>query len=480
MLRGCVPATKRLIFVPTYNEIDNAPRMVEALSVLPLDSDLLFMDDCSPDGTGEALDALAASFPRLTVLHRSDKLGIGSAHAEGIAWAYDHAYDLLITLDCDFTHKPTDVLRVVDALSGHDLATGSRYMEPDSLPEWNILRRSLTSFGHFLTRRLLAIPYDATGALRAYDLRRIRRDVFEKIEAKGYGFFFESMYVLTRHGYTVGEFAIVLPARTYGSSKMTLRETMRSGAQLLNLWGKSLVRPSPSPGSVGEPAASAPQDWDSYWNTKDRPSGKAYDLIAGAYRNLIIRRNLEASIFNTYQDGSHLLHAGCGSGGVDVGLHQRLKITAVDKSGAAIRTYRSNNPSAHAVENADIMALPFPSESFDGAYNLGVLEHFTTPEIERILKELNRVTKSGGKLVIFWPHSLATSVAVLNTVHWVRRRVLNVQERLHPSEISLLRSKAWVAQILGRTGFALEHYSFGPRDFFVQAVIVARKIAAAE
>jgi dolichol-phosphate mannosyltransferase len=479
MLRGCVSAIRRLIFVPTYNEIDNAPRMVEALSALPVDADLLFMDDDSPDGTGKALDSIAMSFPRLTVLHRSGKLGIGSAHAEGIAWAYDHAYDILITLDCDFTHKPTDVMRVLEALHDHDLATGSRYMAPDSLPEWNILRRSLTSFGHLLTRRLLGIPYDATGALRAYDLRRIRREVFDEIEAGGYGFFFESMYVLTRRGYRVGEFAIVLPARTYGSSKMTLRETMRSGTQLLTLWGKSFLRSTSSPHQVEEAAASAPQDWDSYWNTKERPSGKVYDLIAGAYRNLIIRRNLEAAIFDTYEEGSHLLHAGCGSGGVDVRLHAKLKITAVDKSDAAIRTYTANNPSAHAVENADIMALPFPSDSFDGAYNLGVLEHFTTPEIERILNELNRVTKAGGKVVIFWPHSLATSVAVLNTVHWVRRRVLNVQERLHPPEISLLRSKAWVAQILQRTGFELEAYSFGPRDFFVQAVIVAKKIAPA-
>jgi dolichol-phosphate mannosyltransferase len=454
--------------------------MVEALSALPVDADLVFMDDDSPDGTGKALDAIKEKFPRLTVLHRSGKLGIGSAHAEGIAWAYDHDYDVLITLDCDFTHKPADVLRVLEALDNHDLATGSRYMEPDSLPEWNILRRSLTSFGHFLTRRLLSIPYDATGALRAYDLRRIHRDVFDMIEARGYGFFFESMFVLTRHGYKVGEFAIVLPARTYGSSKMTLRETMRSGTQLLNLWRKSLLRSTSPSLSTGEPAASAPQDWESYWNAKERPSGKAYDLIAGSYRNLVIRRNLEASIFATYEDGSHLLHAGCGSGGVDTGLHARMKITAVDKSGAAIRTYKANNPTAHAIENADIMALPFSAESFDGAYNLGVLEHFTTAELERILRELNRVMKRGGKLVVFWPHSRATSVAVLNSIHWIRRRVLNVQERLHPPEISLLKSRTWVEQVLRRTGFELESYSFGPRDFFVQAVIVAKKVAPRE
>jgi ubiquinone/menaquinone biosynthesis C-methylase UbiE len=157
-----------------------------------------------------------------------------------------------------------------------------------------------------------------------------------------------------------------------------------------------------------------------------------------------------------------------------------MKITAVDKSGAAIRTYKANNPTAHAIENADIMALPFSAESFDGAYNLGVLEHFTTAELERILRELNRVMKRGGKLVVFWPHSRATSVAVLNSIHWIRRRVLDVQERLHPPEISLLKSRTWVEKVLRRTGFELESYSFGPRDFFVQAVIVAKKVAPRE
>ena len=231
---------KRLIFVPTYNERDNAERMVRELLLLRLGYDLLFMDDGSPDGTGEILDGLANEIARLTVIHRSGKLGIGTAHQEGIRYAYSNGYDVLVTLDCDFTHKPSDIPRLLDALDGHDLATGSRYMESGSLPNWNILRRSLTGLGHFLTQNLLSIPQDATGALRAYDLRRIRREIFDEVEAGGYGFFFESMYVLTRAGYTVGEFPIVLPARTYGSSKMTVNETIKSGTQLLRIWARQI------------------------------------------------------------------------------------------------------------------------------------------------------------------------------------------------------------------------------------------------
>ncbi len=474
---------RTLIFVPTYNERDNAERMVRELirPEVSADADLLFMDDGSPDGTGDILDALARQLPRLSVIHREGKQGIGSAHRDAIAWAYDHEYEVLITLDCDFTHQPSDIPRLLDALRGKDLATGSRYLARGSLPDWNILRRSLTGFGHILTRRFLSIEYDATGALRAYDLTRISRGVFDRIEARGYGYFFESMYVLLENGYSVGEFPIILPARTYGTSKMTVRETLTSGARLLLLSSKRLKRGrshyTGATNSIDAPL-STQQQWDSYWTKKEKTGGKLYDAVATTYRTLIIRRNLERWIYSNYSDGSRLLHAGCGSGGVDTGLHERMKITAVDISTAAIRSYRANNPTAHAAHNADIFTLPFPAETFDGAYNLGVLEHFTVEEIAGILTELSRVIKPGGKVIFFWPHSRGTSVAVLKAVHWFMREVLDRKDALHPPELSLIRSKKWVSSLLHDCGFALEKYSFGARDFFVQSVIVARKRVA--
>ena len=129
---------RTLIAVPTYNELLNVEKMVGQLVSLGLDADLLFIDDDSPDGTGEMLDRLAASTPRLTVLHRQGKLGIGSAHLDGIEFAYDRDYDRLITLDCDFTHDPRDILRLVANSPGYYLVTGSRYLESDSLPGWKI------------------------------------------------------------------------------------------------------------------------------------------------------------------------------------------------------------------------------------------------------------------------------------------------------------------------------------------------------
>jgi ubiquinone/menaquinone biosynthesis C-methylase UbiE len=129
--------------------------------------------------------------------------------------------------------------------------------------------------------------------------------------------------------------------------------------------------------------------------------------------------------------------------------------------------------------HADLMKLPFPPNSFDGAYNLGVMEHFTRSEIARILGELRRVIKPGGKLVLFWPHSRATSVFVLNTAHWVMNDVLGRSNRLHPREVSLLKSRQWVEEMLQAEGFNLCSFKFGAADFWVQAVLVAEKRADA-
>jgi dolichol-phosphate mannosyltransferase len=470
---------KTLIFVPTYNERDNAERMAAELLALPLEADILFMDDGSPDGTGDILDVIASREPRLTVLHRHGKLGIGSAHVDGIRWAYDREYELLVTLDCDFTHKPSDVMRLLEFAEQFDVTTGSRYLAPGSLPGWNMLRRSLTGLGHVLTKHLLGIQFDATGALRSYDLRRIPRELFDLVRAKGYGFFFESMFLLVRNGHSVKELPIVLPARTYGSSKMTPRETLRSGRRLLALWKESVLNPDRfrvmRHEIILDPTLTDPQGWDNYWEMKTKPATRAYEMIASIYRISVIRSQLRRALARTYERGSSLLHAGCGSGQVDQGMHGRFSITAVDISPPALNLYARNNPDARAIRHASILSLPFPDASFDGVYNLGVLEHFTRSEIAAVLTEFRRVLKPDGRLLIFWPHSRATSVAVLGAAHWVMEKTGDEATRLHPPEVSLLKSKRWVEQLLRDSGLRLVHYAFGPRDFFVQAVLTAEK-----
>jgi dolichol-phosphate mannosyltransferase len=235
--------SKTLVFIPTYNERDNVLAMVEELVVHAPEADLVFMDDNSPDGTGRILDEIAAKQPRLQVVHRPGKLGIGRAHLDGIAYAYDHGYETLVTLDCDFTHSPSDIPTLIATSAGADIALGSRHLERDSLPGWSVIRKVLTKLGHVLTVSLLGIGADATGAFRVYRLSRIPRELFDLVRSHGYAFFFESLFVAYENDLRILEVPIRLPARTVGHSKMTLREIQRSLSQLVRLAVESKTHP---------------------------------------------------------------------------------------------------------------------------------------------------------------------------------------------------------------------------------------------
>lgn len=472
---------KTLILIPTYNERDNAPKLLAELLALKLDADIVFVDDNSPDGTGKLLDDLARTTPRLTVLHRAGKLGIGSAHIDGINYAYDRGYDTLVTMDCDFTHLPSDIPRLLNAPGDSEVTVGSRYMEKGSLPGWNPLRRFLTNFGHFLTRRVLKIRYDATGAFRVYRLNRIPRGVFSLVAARGYAFFFESMFILDRNGIRIAEVPIVLPARVYGHSKMSLRDASRSGFHVCELRAAEFVDPGQFRLDRGEieldPALHDPQGWDEYWNRK-KSSGKiAYDIIAAIYRRVFIRAGLNAAIRRHFAPGSTLLHAGCGTGQVDANIQNEMRITALDISPPALRLYQRNNPNVAAVKHGSILKLPFADNTFDGVYNLGVMEHFLEPEIQQILSEFRRVLKPGGKVVMFWPHRRGSSVQVLHFVHWLSNRVLKRELQLHPAEVTLMRSRGFGRKLVCDAKLDFVRYAFGPRDLFVQVVLVAQKPA---
>jgi dolichol-phosphate mannosyltransferase len=217
-----------LIFIPTYNERENTELMFQRIDSLGLNCDVLFMDDNSPDGTGVILDELCKKHPCLSVVHRSGKLGIGSAHREGIQWAYDRGYALLVTMDCDFTHSPEIIPELLKNIDGADIVLGSRYMLKDSLEGWNLHRMFLTRLGHLLTTVLLSLPYDATGALRLYRLDRIPSHVFGLVSSQGYSFLYESLFILSFNGFRIKEIPIKLPARMYGHSKMRLADALQS------------------------------------------------------------------------------------------------------------------------------------------------------------------------------------------------------------------------------------------------------------
>ena len=267
---------------------------------------------------------------------------------------------------------------------------------------------------------------------------------------------------------------------------MSWRETFRSVARLLKLYWANVRRPesfllaSPMPPILAaEVPLQDPQGWDSYWTRGRDNSRRAYSFIASVYRRLAIRRNLNYFIHKHFSPGARLLHAGCGSGQVDSELSREMRITAVDISLPALESYRRNNPNAEAVRHGDILDLnAVAGGSFDGAYNLGVVEHFSHDQIVHILREMGRAVKPGGKVVIFWPHRRATSVFVLKVIHWLLncfRRQGGAQVRLHPPEISLLQSRDQAREVVEQAGFNLVEYYFGVRDLLVQAVVVGCK-----
>ena len=240
MINDTAPACREtpLLMVPTYNERDNVVTLCERLADLRVPLDILFIDDNSPDGTGAVLDELATRSGAMTILHRPGKLGVGTAHQTGIAWAYRHGYRVLITMDADFSHDPAYVPAFLAAAGDVDVVVGSRHLQSNSLREWNLVRKTLTKVGYLLTRLLLGMPYDATGAFRLYRLDRIQPALFELVASQGYSFFFESLYQLHRHGYRIREIPIVLPARTYGESKMRLSDALHSVRRLTEIMAR--------------------------------------------------------------------------------------------------------------------------------------------------------------------------------------------------------------------------------------------------
>jgi dolichol-phosphate mannosyltransferase len=471
---------KTLLFIPTYNEKDNAPKLCEELLALNLPIDILFIDDNSPDGTGRILDEIAAKNPSVKVAHRAGKQGIGSAHYYGITYAYENGYQILMSMDADFTHRPEYIVKLLALKGAAEVVIASRYMQDNSLPGWNFLRRLLTRTGHVLTSILLRMNYDATGALRLYRIDRIPKQAFDIVDSKGYSFFFESLYVLFRNGYKIHEFPIELPARTYGSSKMDLKEVFKSVRLLFKTFFQSII--SPSKYKVSKPLKNEeidtrqhdPQGWDAYWNQKKSGWSVVYDLVADIYRKLLIRPSLNYFIRKTFKKGDKLLHAGCGGGQVDSQIRNYAEILPLDISVNALNWYRRVNGDCQVIHGS-IFEIPLPDQSLDGIYNLGVMEHFTEDEIGGILKEFRRTLKPEGKILLFWPPEFGVSVSFFKGLKSILGFFGKKDAKFHPDEITRVRSKEHVVGLLNKAGFSMYEYYFGIKDMYTQAMIVAGK-----
>lgn len=472
---------KILILIPTYNEAENVKNLYSGIKKLNIKSDILFVDDNSPDGTAEIITKIMRKDKSVDFLLRKKKEGIGGAHLAGIDWAYERGYSTLITMDCDFTHNPKDIPRLLKKGNGADIVVGSRYLSAGSLSDWNPIRKTLTRTAHLLTKLLLSIPYDATGAFRLYSLDKIPKQIFGMVESKGYSFFFESLFILSLNGFKIKEIPVTLPARTYGTSKMTIKDAWNSliflfqTYYLTKIYRNSYVYTPPfiKPKKIHEKGE---DEWDEYWRSERKQRKILYDIVAMFYRKYIIKRNLNRYIIKYFNPKAQLLHAGCGGGQVDRDIANVVNITALDISTIALNIYKRQYKDSCKIIHGSILNIPTKSENYDGIYNLGVMEHFTKRDIKKILDEFHRVLKKNGKILLFWPPQFGLSVIFLNCMHFLLNNLLKREIRLHPHEITKVKSRKQIQTILKRSNFRLTSYDFGVRDLFTYAIIVGEKI----
>jgi len=219
---GAVP--RATVCLPTYNERENLGPMVDALlERLGPDDTVLVIDDDSPDGTGELADRLAAVHDgRLAVLHRAQKEGLGPAYLAGFRRALDEGAELILEMDCDFSHDPGDVPRLIAASADADLVLGSRYVPGGRIENWGTGRRFVSRAGSLYAQALLATRIrDLTGGFKCYRREVLERIDLDAVSSRGYAFQIETTYRALRAGFRVVEIPIAFADREVGSSKMS-------------------------------------------------------------------------------------------------------------------------------------------------------------------------------------------------------------------------------------------------------------------
>ncbi len=212
---------KAVVCLPTYNELENLEPMLRALG--DKDVRVLVIDDNSPDGTGELADRLAQELDYVDVLHRERKEGLGPAYLAGFRRALSDGAELVLEMDCDFSHDPSDVPRLLAAVEhGADLALGSRYVPGGGVRNWGLIRRLISAGGSLYARVLLGVKVrDLTGGFKCYRRGVLETIDLDAVEAKGYAFQIETTYRVLRAGFEVVEVPITFADREVGGSKMS-------------------------------------------------------------------------------------------------------------------------------------------------------------------------------------------------------------------------------------------------------------------
>lgn len=231
-----IPQRGTLIAIATYNERENLPSLVDAIHQHVPQADVLVVDDNSPDGTGRWCGQRAAEDPRLSVIHRAGKLGLGTAAFAAFRYAVDHGYQVVATLDADWSHPPDRLPELLASLDRVDVGIGSRYCPGGGVEGWPLRRRLASRVLNATARRVLRLPVrDCSGAFRAYRVARLAEVDFDQMLTSGYAYLEELLWRLKENGTTFAEVPFTFRDRRAGQSKINGREAAAAVAVLARL-----------------------------------------------------------------------------------------------------------------------------------------------------------------------------------------------------------------------------------------------------
>ncbi len=239
-----------LIIIPTYNERENAEPIAAAVLENAYEAEILFVDDNSPDGTGDILDAMAASNPRIHVMHRPGKSGLGKAYIAGFKWALERDYELIMEMDADFSHDPKSLPSLIAAASEADLVLGSRYIGGIRVMNWPLSRLLLSTGAGVYVRMITGLPvYDPTGGFKCFHRRVLESIKLDRVTSSGYSFQIEMTHTAWMNGFTVKEVPIVFEDRKAGQSKMNISIAREALYMVWALWFRNGLRRHPKKGN---------------------------------------------------------------------------------------------------------------------------------------------------------------------------------------------------------------------------------------
>ncbi|MEO7269190.1 MAG: polyprenol monophosphomannose synthase [Knoellia sp.] len=231
------PLDRVVVLIPTYNERENLPTIVERVRRAVPEIDVCVLDDNSPDGTGALADELAEADDRVHVLHRAGKEGLGAAYLHGFAWALERGYDALVEMDADGSHRPEDLRRMLEAAEQADLVIGSRWVPGGEVVNWPAHRKVLSVGGNIYTRLVLGMRVnDATAGYRVYRAEALRQLDLASVESAGYCFQVDLTRRAVQAGLVVVEVPITFVEREYGESKMD-QSIVRESLTRITVWG---------------------------------------------------------------------------------------------------------------------------------------------------------------------------------------------------------------------------------------------------